>query len=163
MLLRLLLPILLISCAAAAPQGFGVDTPAGRGGKILRVTNLNSEGPGSLREAIETKGPRIVVFEVGGVIDLNRKTLTIGEPFLTIAGQTAPSPGITIIRDGIKILTHDILIQHIRVRMGDAGQPKKSGYDPETTTSGPECYRIVVDHCSFSWAVDENLSISGPR
>jgi hypothetical protein len=163
MVLRLLLSVLLISCAAAAPQGFGVDTPAGRGGKILRVTNLNSEGPGSLREAIEAKGPRIVVFEVGGVIDLNRKTLTIGEPFLTIAGQTAPSPGITIIRDGIKILTHDILIQHIRVRMGDAGQPKKSGYDPEATTSGPDCYRIVVDHCSFSWAVDENLSISGPR
>jgi hypothetical protein len=154
---------LLAPLAAALPPGFGTDTPAGRGGKILRVTNLNSDGPGSLREAVETPGPRIVVFEVAGVIDLNRKELAIREPFLTIAGQTAPSPGITLIRDGIRILTHDVLIQHLRVRMGDAGAPKKSGYDPEVTTSGPQAYNIVVDHCSFSWAVDENLSVSGPR
>jgi hypothetical protein len=142
--------------------GFGIDTPAGRGGRILHVTNLESAGPGSLREAIETKGPRIVIFEVGGVIDLGMKDLEITEPFLTIAGQTAPSPGITMIRGGIRMTTHDILMQHIRVRPGDAGQPKKSGWMPEVTTWGPECYNIVVDHCSMSWAVDENLSASGP-
>lgn len=144
-------------------KGFGVDTPAGRGGQIIRVTNLNSEGPGSLREALSTTGPRIVVFEVGGVIDVNLKPLEIKEPFLTVAGQTAPSPGITLIRGGINMRTHDLLLQHIRVRSGDAGQPKKSGWDPEVTTSGPECYNIVVDHCSMEWAVDENLSASGPR
>src|SRR3954447_19979756 len=144
-------------------QGFGIDTSAGRGGKIIRVTNLNGDGPGSLRAAVDTKGPRIIVFEVGGVIDLNRKPIVIAEPFVTIAGQTAPSPGITIIRAGIDIETHDILMQHIRVRMGDAGQPKKSGWEPEVTTKGPQCYNIVVDHCSMSWAVDENLSASGPR
>jgi hypothetical protein len=71
-----------------------------RGGAIVRVTNLNADGPGSLKAALETKGPRIVVFEVGGVIDLGRTTLEITEPYLTIAGQTAPSPGITIIRGG---------------------------------------------------------------
>ncbi|MBI4876165.1 MAG: right-handed parallel beta-helix repeat-containing protein [Acidobacteria bacterium] len=131
--------------------------------KVLRVTNLNAAGPGSLREAIATPGARIVVFEVGGAINLDRKDLDIREPFLTVAGQTAPSPGITLIRGGLRMLTHDIRLQHIRVRMGDAGQPKKSGYDVEVTTSGPEAYNIVVDHCSFSWAVDENLSISGPR
>src|SRR4051794_31381387 len=70
-------------------------TPGGRGGRIIRVTTLAADGPGSLREAVEAKGPRIVVFEVGGVIDLGQKTLTIREPFLTIAGQTGPSPGIT--------------------------------------------------------------------
>lgn len=144
-------------------KGFGTQTPAGRGGRIIRVTNLNSEGPGSLRAALNAEGPRIVVFEVGGVIDLNRKPLVIREPFVTVAGQTAPSPGITVIRAGIEITTHDILLQHIRVRMGDAGQPKKSGWEPEVTTKGPECYNIVVDHCSMSWAVDENLSASGPR
>lgn len=159
---------LALSLSAGQPvfpgaQGFGIDTPAGRGGQILRVTNLNSEGPGSLRAAIETKGPRIIVFEVAGVIDLNMKPLVIAEPFVTIAGQTAPSPGITLIRAGIEIGTHDILMQHIRVRMGDAGQPKKSGWEPEVTTKGPQCYNIVVDHCSMSWAVDENLSASGPR
>ncbi|MGP8243058.1 MAG: right-handed parallel beta-helix repeat-containing protein [Bryobacteraceae bacterium] len=82
---------------------------------------------------------------------------------MTVAGQTAPSPGITIIRGGIEMVTHDILLQHIRVRPGDAEQPKKSGWEPEVTTNGPECYNIVVDHCSISWSVDENLSASGPR
>ena len=154
--------------AAAPPvfpgaQGFGIETQAGRGGHVLRVTNLNSEGSGSLRAALETKGPRIVVFEVAGVIDVARKNLVIAEPFVTIAGQTAPSPGITIIRGGMVIRTHDILMQHIRFRMGDAEQPKKSGWEPEVTTTSGECYNIVVDHCSMSWAVDENLSASGPR
>src|SRR5215470_4024198 len=117
----LALPLIAAQPVFPGAQGFGIETPAGRGGRILRVTNLNSEGPGSLRAAIETKGPRIVVFEVAGVIDLNMKPLTISEPFITIAGQTAPTPGITIVRAGIDIATHDILLQHIRVRMGDAG------------------------------------------
>jgi hypothetical protein len=66
------------------------------GGVIIRVTNLNTDGPGSFAAAVAVKGPRIVVFEVGGVIDLNKNELKIVEPFLTIAGQTAPSPGITL-------------------------------------------------------------------
>ena len=143
--------------------GFGVETPGGRGGKLLRVTNLNARGPGSLREALEARGPRIVVFEVGGAIDLGKSTLTVSEPFLTVAGQTAPSPGITIIRGGMAIRTHDVVMRHIRVRPGDAGGPEESGWEPEVSTSGPQAYNIVVDHCSFSWAVDENLSASGPR
>ena len=73
-------------------QPSGIGTRGGLGGNVLRVTNLNEQGPGSLREAVETKGPRIVVFEVGGVVDLDKKRLLIREPFLTIAGQTAP-PG----------------------------------------------------------------------
>lgn len=143
---------------------FGNATKGGLNGKIIRVTNLNATGPGSLREAIEAKGPRIVVFEVGGVIDLNKGQLDVREPFLTIAGQTAPSPGITIIKGGFWINTHDILIQHIRVRPGDAGEPKRSGWSPDgLTTSGGDAYNILVDHCSFTWAVDENLSASGRR
>lgn len=149
--------------------GFGSETRAGQGGQIIRVTNLQASGAGSLRAALETSGPRIIVFEVGGIIDLGKTNLRIKEPFVTIAGQTAPSPGITLIRGGLSISTHDVLLQHLRWRMGDAGEPKYTepgfgkGWDVDATTEGKNAYNIVVDHCSFAWAVDENLSISGPR
>lgn len=142
--------------------GWAAQTPGGRGGRIIRVTNLNSEGPGSLREAIEADGPRIVVFEVGGVIDLDRKTLKITNPFITIAGQTAPSPGVTLIRGGIDVGGHDVIIQHIRVRPGSAGQEWMSGWD-EDSISTQAAYNVIVDHCSLEWGTDENLSASGPR
>src|SRR5688572_18057221 len=74
-------------------EGFGAVSVGGRGGRILAVTNLNARGPGSLQAACEAEGPRIVVFKVGGVI---RGDVTIHHPRITIAGQTAPSPGITI-------------------------------------------------------------------
>ena len=143
---------------------FGTPTRGGLSGQVIRVTTLDAKGPGSLRKAIETKGPRIIVFEIGGVIDLKRSNLVINEPFLTIAGQTAPSPGITIVRGGIGIRTHDIIIKHISVRPGDAEQPRKSGWEPDgLATSGGDAYNIMIDHCSFTWAVDENLSASGTR
>jgi hypothetical protein len=125
------------------------------------VTTLAPRGPGSLLAALETTGPRIVVFEVGGVIDLNRETVKIREPFLTIAGQTAPAPGITLIRGGVDILTHDVVVQHIRVRPGSAGFPKFGGdFDAISTVGGHD---VIVDHCSLTWATDENLSASGTR
>lgn len=114
---------------------FGDPTQGGLNGKIIRVTTLDPEGPGSIKEAIETEGPRVVVFEVGGIIDLNKGNLDVTEPFLTIAGQTAPFPGITFIRGGFWINTHDIVIQHIRVRPGDAGEPKRSGWSPDGLTT----------------------------
>lgn len=172
---RVVLAVLL-SCAAAAvcaaesagplafpgAQGWAAHTLGGRGGKILRVTTLKSGGPGSFAEAVNTPGPRIVVFEVGGVIDLDMKTLRISEPFLTIAGQTAPAPGITFVRGGLDIATHDVVVRHIRVRPGDAGQPKLAGidFDGISTVAGRN---IIVDHCSLTWATDEGLSASGPR
>lgn len=167
--LSVALPLLLVGPASGSNQpifpgavGFGIDTKAGTDGTVIRVTNLKPGGPGSLRAAIEAKGPRLVVFEVGGVIDLNKSTLTIAEPYITIAGQTAPSPGITIIRGGISVKAHDVLIQHIRVRPGDAGEPKRSGWEPDGLSTNA-AYNVVIDHCSFTWAVDENLSASGPR
>lgn len=144
-------------------QGWAATTPGGRGGRIIRVTNLNGEGPGSLREAIEAKGPRIVVFEVGGVIDLDSKTLVVKEPYLTIAGQTAPSPGITIIRGGMDVSGHDVVIQHIRIRSGEAGHAKKSGWEEDSFSTQKGAWNIIVDHCSLTWATDENMSASGPR
>lgn len=144
--------------------GFGADSRAGTDGEVIRVTNLEGDGPGSLRAALETPGERLVVFEVAGVIDLDGKGLAIREPFVTVAGQTAPSPGITIIGGGLSVTTHDVLIQHVRIRPGDRGKPKGSGWEPDgLSTSGGNAYNVVVDHCSLTWAVDENLSASGPR
>ena len=142
--------------------GWASGTPGGRGGQLIRVTNLNKDGPGSFKEAVETKGPRIVVFEVGGVIDLERTTLTITEPFITIAGQTAPSPGITIIRGGLDLKGHDAIIRHIRVRPGVDGQAKRSGWEVDAFST-VAAHDVVIDHCTFSWALDENMSASGPR
>ena len=99
--------------------GAAATTPGGRGGEIIKVTTLAASGPGSFAEAVQKAHPRIVVFEVGGVIDLAESTVKITEPNLTIAGQTAPAPGITLIRGGIDIATHDVVIRHIRVRPGD--------------------------------------------
>jgi pectate lyase len=142
--------------------GWAAHTPGGRGGQIIKVTNLNSDGPGSFLAALTTKGPRIVVFEVGGVIDMHRQETHISEPYLTIAGQTAPSPGITIIGGGFQITTHDVIVQHIRIRVGEAGAAKKSGWESDglSTAAG---YDVIVDHCSMTWATDENGSMSGPR
>ena len=142
--------------------GWAAQTPGGRGGRIIRVTNLDAAGPGSLREAIEAEGPRIVVFEVGGVIDLGRQTLRLRNPFITIAGQTAPSPGVTLIRGGMDITAHDVVVQHIRIRPGSAEQTWMSGWD-EDGISTIGAYNVIIDHCSLTWATDENLSASGPR
>src|SRR6185295_343164 len=109
--------------------GWAATTKGGRSGQVIRVTNLNADGPGSFRAAVDTAGPRIVVFEVGGVIDLGAKTMTVREPFVTVAGQTAPSPGISFIRGGMDVATHDVVVRHIRIRPGSAGQPLASGWE----------------------------------
>lgn len=149
--------------AFAGAQGFGAYAAGGRGGQIIRVTTLKASGPGSLTEAVKTKGARIVVFEVGGVIDLDGDRLVIAEPFLTIAGQTAPSPGITLIKGGVNIATHDVVLQHLMVRPGEAGRAKQSGWEVDGLSTVGGAANVIVDHCSFTWATDENLSASGPR
>jgi len=142
--------------------GWAAATPGGRGGEILRVTSLAADGAGSLRAALDHDGPRIIVFEIGGVIDLGRATLRIEQPFVTIAGQTAPSPGITVIRGGLDVATHDVVIQHMRIRPGEAGAAKGSDWG-EDAISTASARNLIVDHCSLTWATDENLSASGPR
>jgi hypothetical protein len=142
--------------------GWAADTKGGAGGAILRVTNLNTKGPGSLAAALATDGARIIVFEVGGVIDLQGAGLTIKKPHVTVAGQTAPHPGITLIRGELGIDANDVIIQHIAVRPGEAGKAKQSGWEADgLSTHGAS--DVIVDHCSFSWATDENLSASGAR
>jgi hypothetical protein len=143
-------------------MGWARTTPGGRDGAILRVTHLGSAGEGSLRAALEAEGPRIVVFEIGGVIDLAGRSISVVNPFLTIAGQTAPEPGITLIRGGLSIRSHDIIIRHIRVRPGANGAAPRSGWEVDGLATNA-AYDVIVDQCSFSWATDENLSASGPR
>ena len=155
--------------AAAAPlafpgaMGWAAHTPGGRGGKILKVTTLTADGPGSFLEALLTPGPRIIVFEVGGIIDLGAREIHVKEPFLTVAGQTAPSPGITFIKGGFQIATHDVIVQHIRVRVGEAGKAKKSGWEQDGLSTEGGSHDVIVDHCTVTWATDENMSMSGSR
>lgn len=137
-------------------------TEGGKGGRIIRVTSLAKDGPGSLAEALAAKGPRIIVFEVGGAIDLERSTLNVAEPYVTIAGQTAPSPGITILRGGIDVRTHDVKISHLRVLTGADGQPLMSGWEADALST-VAASNVVLENNTFMWAIDENMSASGPR
>lgn len=154
-----LLSVLLPQQAAAHPQD---PTQGGAGGRIIRVTTLAKDGPGSLRAAIKAKGPRIIVFEVAGTIDLERSSIDINNPFITIAGQTAPAPGITIIKGGIDIKTTDAKIQHIRVLTGADGHAKRSGWEADALST-VRAARVVIENCTFLWGIDENMSASGPR
>lgn len=140
-------------------EGWGASSQGGRGGRVLKVTNLNSAGPGSLADACAASGPRIVVFDVSGVI---RGDVRIKNPFITIAGQTAPGAGITVegVISSYDYGIHDVIIRHLRVRPrravgagGDCIQlgglgPKKSG-----------TYNIILDHLSLSWGNDEMIDL----
>lgn len=148
----------------AAPAATEVVRPiaAGVDGQVIRVTTLAANGEGSLRRALEAEGPRLVVFEVGGVIDLAGRTLTVRNPHLTLAGQTAPDPGITLIRGSLIVETHDVVVQHIAVRPGDDGPPGKEWAPDAMGVRGAAARDVLFEHCSATWAVDENLSTSGP-
>jgi hypothetical protein len=145
--------------------GFGMDTPAGRGGTIYKVTNLNADGAGSLKACIDVNAPRICVFEVSGTIKLT-SDLIVRNPYLTIAGQTAPSPGIMLRGAALKITGSHVLVQHLRIRVGD--DPVGPAYENrdalkiEGIATKPVT-NVVIDHCSFSWSVDEILSAWGPH
>ena len=128
-------------------------TLGGRGGQVIAVTNLNDSGPGSLRAAIETSGPRIIVFRVAGTIRLERN-LDINHPRVTIAGQSAPGGGICIANHSVNINTREVIIRHLRVRRGD---PK--GGQGSDNIGGNPAGQIIVDHCSVSWGRDENISL----
>lgn len=136
--------------------GFGINTRAGRGGAVHRVTNLDESGSGSLRACVEASGPRVCVFEVSGTILLSAN-LRVRSPYLTLAGQTAPSPGVSLRGAGLVIQSHDVLVQHIRVRPGDApGGPRPDNRDAITIeTSRGDTYNVVLDHVSASWSTDE--------
>jgi hypothetical protein len=150
-----------VAAAWERPPGW-TDTRGGDKGRIIQVTSLAAYGRGSFAAALEAKGARTILFKVGGVIDLAGGRLSIAYPHVTIAGESAPSPGITIIRGGISIDAHDVILRHIRVRVGEAGHARRSGWEVDGIVVNAT-HDVIVDHCSISWATDENLSASGPR
>ncbi|MEK7643169.1 MAG: hypothetical protein AAB372_01860 [Patescibacteria group bacterium] len=141
-------------------EGYGADTIGGRGGKIIQVTNLNDSGPGSFREAVMTSGPRIIVFRVGGVIKLE-SNIVISEPFLTIAGQTAPGDGIVIRNYTVEITASDVIVRNMRFRVADA----EDGGDPccrralSIGAGANGASRVILDHVSASWGVDQTIDV----
>ena len=136
--------------------GAGKWTVGGRGSTVYEVTSLADSGPGTLREAIEAEGPRTVIFRTGGVIHLEDR-LTITNPYITIAGQTAPGGGIVISDRPFWINTYNVIVRHIRVRMG-LGRRDLPGLITDDAFGGRPVSDIIVDHVSASWGHDENLS-----
>ncbi len=133
-------------------DGWGKYTKGGRGGRVIEVTNLNDSGEGSLRAAVEAKGPRTVVFRVSGTIELE-DFLTIREPYITIAGQTAPGDGICLKNFGLIVETEEAVVRYIRCRPGDTGGETDALWVNEAK-------QVVIDHVSASWGTDETLSVS---
>lgn len=134
-------------------EGGGAFSFGGRGGKVITVTNLNDSGPGSLREACEQGGARIVVFNVSGIIKL-KSPLIVRAPYITIAGQTAPGDGICVAGESFWINTHDVVIRHMRFRRGETWVGRR-----DDAIGGNPVGNIMLDHISASWGLDENMSI----
>jgi pectate lyase len=133
-------------------EGYGKYTVGGRGGIVYEVTNLNDSGTGSLRAAVEATGPRTVVFRVSGTIILTRD-LKITNPYITIAGQTAPGDGICLRKYALVISANQVIIRYIRVRLGD-----ESGAESDAISSR-YINNLILDHVSASWSVDETMSV----
>lgn len=157
--INLIVLVILVSSSNFAQQlsfpsaeGYGKYSKGGRGGFVYEVTNLNDSGEGSLRAAIEASEPRTVVFRVSGTIILE-SPLSIKNPYITIAGQTAPGDGICIRRHPLNIGADHVIIRYIRVRLGD-----ESGNDYDAISSRFTKH-IILDHVSASWSVDECVSI----
>jgi pectate lyase len=140
-------------------EGFGARSVGGRGGVVIEVTNLDDSGSGSLRAAIEATGPRTVVFRVGGTIEVFTG-LDIENPYITIAGQTAPGDGIQIrnhpsnTAPALQVETHDVVLRYLRLRPGPSLR-RTTSLDPLTITR--DAYNVIVDHCSLSWGTDEGF------
>ena len=134
-------------------EGFGSDTVGGRGGKVFQITNLHDSGSGSLRECVEASGARMCTFTTGGTIILS-SSLTIQNPYITIAGQTAPGGGVTLRNGNLNVQTHDVVIRYLTVRRGPGGS---NGAVFISKNNSTDVYNIIVDHCSMSWATDQTV------
>lgn len=136
-------------------EGYGRYARGGRGGKVIHVTNLNDSGAGSLRDAVENQtGPRTIVFDVSGIITLESR-LVLSDPYVTVAGQTAPGKGICLRKAPFGFTGNDVVVRHLRLRLG--GGPT---YDGMGMTGANN---TIMDHCSISWTIDEAFSSRSAR
>lgn len=133
-------------------EGGGAYSFGGRGGKVFVVTSLDDRGPGTFREACEAGGARIVVFNVAGIIKL-KTPIIVNAPYITIAGQTAPGDGVVIAGESFWVNTHDVVVRHMRFRRGDTNVARR-----DDAFGGNPIGNIMIDHCSTSWGLDENIS-----
>lgn len=140
-------------------EGFGAEAVGGRGGRVIQVTSLDDAGPGSLRAACEAEGPRTVVFRVGGTITVSTP-IVIDDPFITIAGHTAPGDGILVRGNGarslslFRIRTHDVILRHLRLRRG----PSTEGGECVGDAIQVDGELVMIDHVSASWTTDQLLT-----
>ena len=142
------------------PEGFGANSRGGEGGRVITVTSLANDGPGSLREALTAEGPRIVEFAVEGVIELKSR-IRVSSGRVTVDGSTAPGQCITLMNHGIHFVgdCDDIIVRHLRIRVLEGGSSGDGllfwGVDGGTVE------RVLVDHCSVMWATDEVIDTWG--
>jgi len=134
-------------------EGGGSHSCGGRGGKVFVVTSLDDSGPGTFREACEAGGPRIVVFNVAGIIRLEDR-IRIRAPYITIDGSTAPGDGVCIAGNTVELDTHDVIVRHMRFRRGETDVR-----DRNDSIGGNPIGNIMIDHVSASWGLDENMSM----
>ncbi|SHE91721.1 hypothetical protein SAMN05444405_10412 [Bacteroides luti] len=133
-------------------MGGGAYTFGGRGGRVITVTNLNDRGPGSLRDACEQGGARIVVFNVSGIIRI-KTPIIVRAPYITIAGQTAPGDGVCLAGESFWVNTHDVIVRHMRFRRGETWVGRR-----DDSFGGNPVGNIMIDHCSCTFGLDENIS-----
>src|SRR5690606_900509 len=134
-------------------EGGGKYSFGGRGGRVIVVTSLEDSGPGTLREACEQGAPRIIVFNVAGIIRL-KTPLIIRAPYITIAGQSAPGDGVCVAGETVWIDTHDVVVRFMRFRRGETFVGRR-----DDAIGGNPIGNIMMDHISASWGLDENMSI----
>ncbi|HMU09693.1 MAG TPA: polysaccharide lyase [Ferruginibacter sp.] len=134
-------------------EGGGKYSFGGRGGKVLVVTNLNDDGPGSLRWACEQGGARIVVFNVSGIIRI-KTPIIVRAPYISIHGQTAPGDGVCVAGESFWLNTHDVIIRYMRFRRGETWVGRR-----DDAIGGNPVGNIMIDHVSASWGLDENMSM----
>jgi hypothetical protein len=149
--------------AFAGAKGYGAHAKGGRGGQVFHVTTLADGGADSLRACLEAHGPRTCIFRIAGTIELEDE-IWVREPFVTVAGQTAPGGGIQVknksgarsTRSPIEVRTHDVIVRHLRLRPGTGASPAA------TDSIGiASAENVILDHVSLQWSLDENIGVEG--